>query len=446
MSPRNRKNFYAVSLGCPKNLSDLEVLSGGLLAAGWTLTTDPENADAYLINTCAFIPAARNEAFDEIRKGVVWKNGDPRRKLAVAGCLSVYDADGAVRRMFPQVDFWLGIDDIVRADRVFGGETPSFSKILLADETAPRIQLTLPHLAYLKIADGCVNCCTFCAIPRLRGRLRSLPVASVVAQARERIEAGVKELVVVAQDTTSYGLDRKSSGETLAGLLGELDRIDGDFVIRVLYTHPAHYSRQLIDVIHTGSKILPYLDIPLQHISDPMLKAMNRHVTRKDIETLIGKLRREIPGVILRSTFIAGFPGETEAQFEELCDFCRDAKFERMGVFPFSAEPGTPAAALSGQIPVAVAEERATLLMKRQIARMQRVQKKRIGSVEKVLVDACGDGVAWARGVADAPEIDNLVLIDDPRRRCKPGVFAEVEITGTQNCDVVARTSQKKRK
>ncbi len=441
-----RGAFFPVSLGCPKNLNDLEVISGGLLAAGWSIADAPENADLYLINTCAFIPAARNEAVEEIERGVAWKKEAPNRKLAVSGCLTAYDRDGSFHKKFPQVDCWLGIDDIGRVDAVLQGGKASSSCKFLADDSLPRLQLTVPHLAYLKIADGCNNCCTYCAIPLLRGKLRSLPMQCVVAEAKQRVASGVRELVVVAQDISAYGMDRPESGENLPKLLGELNRIDGDFVIRLLYTHPAHYTDELIDAINANSKVLPYLDIPLQHISDGLLRAMNRHVSQTAVEELIAKLRKMIPNLVLRSTFITGFPGETEAQFEELADFCRRVKFERLGVFPFSAEPGTIAAKLPGQVPTEVAEARSTLLMKRQIARMRRMQKARVGSRERILVDAVGNGIAWGRGVADAPEIDNLVLVENPPRSCRAGEFLDVEIIGTQNCDVIARAVSKKRK
>ncbi|MCQ2353412.1 MAG: 30S ribosomal protein S12 methylthiotransferase RimO [Victivallaceae bacterium] len=441
-----RGAFFPVSLGCPKNLNDLEVISGGLLAAGWSIADSPENADLYLVNTCAFIPAARNEAVEEIVRGIEWKKAAPHRLLAVSGCLTAYDRDQTFRRRFSEVDFWLGIDDIARADEVLQGKAASASCRFLADETLPRLQLTVPHLAYLKIADGCNNCCTYCAIPLLRGRLRSLPTASIVGEARQRISSGVRELVVVAQDISAYGMDRPGSGENLAKLLGELNRIEGDFVIRLLYTHPAHYSDELIDAINANGKVMPYLDIPLQHISDPLLRAMNRHVSQKEVVDLIAKLRRNIPDLVLRSTFITGFPGESEAQFEELADFCRETKFERLGVFPFSPEPGTAAAKLPHQLPGEIAEARATLLMKRQISRMRRMQKNRIGTRERILVDACDKSVAWGRGVADAPEIDNFVIVENPPRRCRQGEFLDVEIVGSQNCDVIARAMAKKRK
>lgn len=448
-----RKNpspvFYLVALGCPKNLVDAELLSGALMKNGYTLSLEPEAADVYIVNTCAFLPAARDEAVREIETALEWKRRAPGRRVAVCGCLTEYDkSSGEYAKRFPEVDLWSPVNDVERVGELLSGSAPSTGKpCYLNSDVSPRLQLTIPHLAYLKIADGCNNHCTYCAIPKLRGALRTRPQASVVREAEMLAASGVREIVLVAQDITAFGMDRTGDGETLCSLLRALEALPGDFSIRLLYTHPAHYTDELIDFLASSRRVLPYLDIPLQHISDRILKAMNRHVTRSGIETLLTKLRAAIPGLTLRTTFIVGFPGESEAEFAELCGFCRDFKFERMGVFPYAAEAGTPAARLKGQIPTEVADERAALLMRRQIARMKRRNRSMIGSTMRVLVDAVDPaGFAVSRGAMDAPEIDNAVLIRNGRR-LHPGDWVDVRIVGVAGCDLVAETlrSQKKK-
>ena len=432
--------FYLVALGCPKNLVDAELLSGALMKNGYSLSLDPDAADVYIVNTCAFLPAARVEAAREIEAALEWKSRVPGRRVAVCGCLTEYDkSSGEYKKRFSEVDLWSPVNDVEHVGELLAGAAPSTGKpCYLNSDVSPRLQLTLPHLAYLKIADGCNNCCTYCAIPKLRGVLRTRPQASVVREAEMLVSSGVRELVLVAQDTTAFGMDRPGSGEDLCSLLRALEALPGDFSIRLLYTHPAHYTDELIGFLASSRRVLPYLDIPLQHISDRILKAMNRHVTRAGIETLLTKLRAAIPDLTLRTTFIVGFPGESEAEFAELCDFCRDFKFERMGVFPYAAEAGTPAAKLKGQISAEVADERAAILMRRQIARMKRRNRKMVGATARVSVDAVDPaGFAVARGAMDAPDIDNAVLIRDGRR-LHPGDRVLVRIVGTAGCDLVA--------
>ena len=440
--------FYLVALGCPKNLVDAELLSGALMKNGYALSLDPEAADVYIVNTCAFLPAARVEAAREIEAALAWKKRVTGRRVAVCGCLTEYDRNsGEYKKRFSGVDLWSPVNDVERVGELLAGAAPSTGKpCYLNSDVSPRLQLTLPHLAYLKIADGCDNHCTYCAIPKLRGALRTRPQNSVVREAEMLVSSGVRELVLVAQDITAFGMDRPGDGESLCSLLRALEALPGDFFIRLLYTHPAHYTDELIEFLASSRRVLPYLDIPLQHISDRILKTMNRHVTRTEIETLLVKLRAAIPGLTLRTTFIVGFPGESEAEFRELCDFCRDFKFERMGVFPYAAEAGTPAAKLKGQIPAGVADERAAILMRRQIARMKRRNRKMVGSTARVLVDAVDPaaGVAVARGAMDAPDIDNAVLIRDGRR-LRPGGLVEVRVVGVAGCDLVAERLKTKK-
>ena len=432
--------FYLVALGCPKNLVDAELLSGSLVSSGYVLSLDPEAADIYIINTCAFLPAARGEAEAEIAAAVAWKRRVPGRRIAVCGCLTEYAKRTAgYKERFPEVDLWSPVNDVERIAELLAGKNASTGKpCYLNTDASPRLQLTLPHIAYLKIADGCNNRCSYCAIPGLRGALRTRPQASVVREAEMLISGGVRELIVIAQDITAYGADRPESGETLCTLLKALEALPGDFVIRLLYTHPAHYTDELIDFLASSRKVLHYLDIPLQHISDRILKSMNRHVDRAGIVALLDKLRARIPDLTLRTTFIVGFPGETEADFVELCEFIRRYRFERLGVFPYAAEAATPAAKFPDRVPSEVAEARARLIMRRQVERMKRANRRLIGSEATVLVDAVDDsGVAVARGAMDAPDIDNAVLITDSRR-LKVGSTVKVRFVGCSGCDMVA--------
>ena len=431
---------YLVALGCPKNFVDSEVIAGTLAAAGYPPVPDPEEAVLYVVNTCAFLPQARAEAKRELDAACRWKEEDPRRrKVIAAGCLPEYDRKrGDAKRDFPAVDLWLRADDIARLPELLGGAVPAAddaSPAWIYNETTPRMILTLPHLGGLKIADGCCNRCSYCSIPDIRGALRSRSITSVLREAKQLLDCGVREITLLAQDITAFGHD---TGESLAELLRKLDALPGDFVMRLLYTHPAHYTDELVDVLAGAEKVLPYLDIPLQHISDPILKAMNRHTTRAATEALIARLRERIPGLTLRTTFITGLPGEGEKEFAELAEFIRDVRFERMGVFTFAPEPGTPAAAMKGQVPAAVAEERAQLLMRRQTARMRRFHKTLIGKKFRTMIDMAEGDWAIGRSSMDAPEIDNRILL--PRRRgVKAGEFHWVEITGTRGNDLLGK-------
>ena len=436
--------FCLVALGCPKNLVDTELIAGGLLKSGYVLSFDPDQADVYIVNTCAFLPAARKEAEAEIATAMQWKRLRDGRLVVVCGCLTEYDKiGGEYRSAFPGVDFWVPVNDICRVAEIIAGRGVSMMRpFFLNDDRSSRIRLTLSHLAYLKIADGCDNHCSYCAIPSLRGQLRTRPSASVVREAEMLISGGAKELVVVAQDVTAYGKDRPGEGENLCSLLKQLEELEGDFSLRLLYTHPTHYTEELVEFLSSSQRVLPYLDVPLQHISDRILNAMNRRITRMDIEALLDKLRTKIPHLTLRTTFIVGFPGESEEEFSELARFVRDFKFERMGVFPYAAEERTVAARLPDQVPADIAAERAAVLMRRQVARMKRRNRRLVGSTDRVLVDVVGrDGYAVARGAMDAPEIDNVVLIPHARG-VHPGDRVDICYTGVSGCDMVAQLTR----
>ena len=442
------ETLYLVSLGCSKNLVDTEVLAGLALSSSWGLTFDPEEATVYLINTCAFIPDARREARQAIRAAVQWKKHHPRGRIAVAGCLVQHPAAAETRREFPEVDCWLGVNALPEAIRILqtGAPVPEPEEpTYLYSHDTPRLQLTLPHFAYLKICDGCNNRCSYCSIPNLRGKLRSRSLDSVVREATNLLRNGVRELVVIAQDITAFGSDQPGSPDA-AALLRALDELPGDHWIRLLYTHPAHYTEAFIETLASAQHVVPYLDLPLQHINDRILKAMGRKVTRRDIEALLRELRRAVPDLTLRTTFITGFPGETEAEFEELLQFLREQRFERCGVFAYAPEPGTPAAALPGRIPGKLAEQRAARLMREQEKIMKQRQQALLERELRVLVDQVDGDTAVARGPMDAPEIDNRILLTGRGiSRLHEGEFHQVRLLRLQGVDLVAELKEQKR-
>lgn len=414
---------FVVSLGCPKNLVDTEVIVGGLLQSQFALVMEPDDADLYLLSTCAFIPSAREETEEEIAMAVGWKTQDPEhRRLIVCGCIVQWDENGEFKKYYPEVDLWAGIDSAEKmgtmALKLFT-DVPARSIVRQAEPTymydhkTPRLQLTLPHVAYLKISDGCDNRCAYCSIPNIRGQMRSRSIASVIKEAENLITIGVREILLIAQDITAFGSDNKDPNENFASLLRELDNLEGDYFLRMLYTHPAHFTDEIIEAMRQCTHLLPYADIPLQHINDNILKRMGRKVTKKQIQSLLEKLRKAIPGIAIRTTFITGLPGEDEAVFEELMAFVRDQRFERLGVFAFSPEPGTPAADMTGTVDSDTAEERSALIMELQEKISLEKNLELVDSEIKVIVDWIEDGSAIGRTFADAPEIDNSVNILD---------------------------------
>lgn len=409
--------LYAVSLGCPKNLVDTEMITGAFISAGGRLTFEPEAASVYLINTCAFLASARAEAQEAMEEGAAWKCEHPGGKLIVAGCIVNHPDAPQWKKAFPEVDIWAGPTELEKI----------FPMPVCGNDVPLRLQLTLPHVAYLRIADGCDNRCAYCLIPTLRGNKRSRTISSCIAEAKQLIEVGVKELILIAQDTTAFG----DNGENLSALVKALEELPGAFRYRILYTHPVHYTDELIGTLAQAKKFIPALDIPLQHISDNMLERMNRHTDSKWIRDLVKKLRQAIPGITLRTTFITGFPGETEEDFKELLEFAAEARFERLGVFAFSPEPGTPAFEMTGQVPREVADRRAKEIMRRQHLRTAAANAKLAGTVMEVMVDDIEESYAVGRTDGDAPEIDQCVYIALPRKiRFAPGDRIKVRITG----------------
>ena len=449
MNCRRKNRFaaegvYLVSLGCPKNLVDSEVMAGILLTSGIVLNFDKNSAEYYLINTCAFLPGARNECESAIAEGIRWKKRAPEvRKLIVAGCLIQQDREKLIRNKYPEVDAWSGVDGVGDIFKTFqqaknnytAGDAPEPS--YLYDENTPRLQLTLPHVAYLKISDGCNNRCAYCSIPLIRGPLRSRSIESVLTEAKNLIANGVKELIVIAQDVTAYGADR-SDGATLAGLLHEMDKLEGDFVIRLLYTHPAHYTDEFFAEYAVNKHILPYLDIPLQHINSDILMKMGRKTDRKTIEKVLAEIRKARPESAIRTTFITGLPGEGAAEFAELMEFVKTQKFSRLGVFSYSPEPGTPAAERTDRVETVIAEERAEAIMDEQEKIALEHNQSLVGKVLSVICDEAEGRNGAGRTFADAPEIDNMVYFTG-NKRLEPGKRYQVLITEAETFDLYGK-------
>lgn len=442
------KGTYAfVSLGCPKNLVDSEKMLGTLALDGYTLVSEPDGADFVIVNTCGFIEQSRAESKAVIREMLGLKRSGRTKGVIVAGCLPER-LGGALLEELPEIDHIVGVwgrDEINRvADRMVGGmreqrELFRPAPIRAMDDRA-RLRITPQHFAYLKISEGCDRTCTFCAIPKMRGKHVTKPIEQVIAEARELSADGVRELVLVAQDTTYYGMDLY--GEVrLVELLGELEQVEGIDWIRLMYMYPVNFTDRLIDAIASSERILPYLDMPLQHINSAVLKRMQRRVNREKTIELVEKLRERIPNLVLRTTFITGFPGETDEQFSELRAFVADARFERMGVFTYSPEPGTPAMKLEGHLPDDVKEARREELMGLQQEIAFEFGDSLVGYELDCLIDEPIEEGVWAgRIYADAPEIDGTVYVqsDEP---LAAGSLIPVEITARQEYDLVGTAS-----
>ncbi|MDO4973894.1 MAG: 30S ribosomal protein S12 methylthiotransferase RimO [Eubacteriales bacterium] len=426
------KTFALISLGCAKNLVNSEQMLYLLDEAGYVLVPDPEGADFCIINTCGFIDAAKSEAIDAILEMAELKKAGKLGALIVTGCLSERYQDSILDEL-PEIDAVLGISsfgNIVGAVKALElGERPR----LFADRNAPveeipRVVSTGPGWAYLRIAEGCGNFCAFCAIPYIRGRYRSRSLENVLAEARDLAAHGIKELIVIAQDITRYGTDLYGR-RCLAQLCRELAKIEGVEWIRLHYLYPDQFDDELIDEIANNPKIVKYLDIPIQHINDTILKRMNRKGTGEEIRTLFRTLRERIPGLVLRTSLIAGLPGEGEEEFEELCRFLREARIERAGVFPFSPEEGTPAAKMP-HVDEETARHRAELILELQQSIMDDFCQSFVGRTLRVLVERYDEEEAcWVgRSYADSPDIDGEVHFEGLARE---GEFADVLITGT---------------
>ena len=451
-----------ISLGCAKNLVDSEIMVGHLHQAGMQVIPEAEQADVVIVNTCSFIDSSKEESIGHILEVHQHKGMRKRRKeqkLIVAGCMAQRFSQDLATSLHDEVDAFIGLDQVTKVapiiEEIYAKERKAKGikaapanfiegkSTWIPDYDTPRFRLTPAHFAYVKIAEGCNHPCTFCIIPQIRGRHRSRTVESVVQEARRLIKEGVKELNLISQDTTFFGMDTweqrpnprtpvdSSRGTALTTLLRELNAIEGDFWIRLLYTHPAHWSDELIMTIAGCPKVARYIDIPLQHISDRMLDRMQRETSGDYIRDLIKRIRVGIPGIAVRTTFIVGFPGETDADLAELCAFIEATKFERLGVFRYSQEEGTRGAKMPDQIPAKVKEARWHQLMALQQRIAGEVSRSWVGRTLKVLVEEPG----VARGEADAPDIDGRVYVP---RTLPVGRFAEVKITGYQDYDLLA--------
>ena len=439
-------SFSFIRLGCPKALVDTERMLGKLAQDGYTFASEAEGSDVVVINTCGFIEAARQESIGVIREMLALKEQGRVGSVVVAGCLAERKHEDLLKEL-PGIDQIVGvfgreeIADVVDRAVMRHAEQRSLFRpapVRALEDTA-RLRITPRHFAYLKISEGCDRTCTFCAIPGMRGKHVTKPIEEVIREARELAADGVRELILVAQDTTYYGLDLYGRVR-FAELLRELDKIDGIEWIRVLYLYPIFFTDELIETIANSKKVIPYLDMPLQHINDRTLKRMQRRVRRPEIEELLGKLRGSIANLTLRTTFIVGFPGETDAEFEELVTFVKDAKFERCGVFTYSFEPGTPAVKLDGHLPEEIKEARRALLMETQQAIALDWSAAQVGKTLDVIVDGPDPEVpnhVQARGHADAPEIDCMVRVKG--KNLQAGDIVPVKITGADVYDLVGR-------
>ncbi|MCQ2427474.1 MAG: 30S ribosomal protein S12 methylthiotransferase RimO [Clostridia bacterium] len=429
-----------VSLGCPKNQLDTEVMLHELADAGYEITPDETEADIIVINTCAFIESAKKEAIDNILDVAWLKQNANLKGIIVTGCLPERYRDEVLKE-FPEVDAILGvgsIHNITEAVKTVIRGRKRYSSFEEKDTVAlggDRILTTPVHWTYLKIGEGCDNRCAYCAIPYIRGKYRSRPIEELVAEARDLEKSGALEINIIAQDITRYGIDLY--GEySLARLLKELTKATEKPFFRLLYCYPDKITDELIEEIKNNPRVLKYIDLPLQHISDHMLKAMNRHGDSAMIKDRISKLR-EIPGMILRTTFITGFPGETEEDFEELCGFVAETKFDRLGVFPYSREEGTPAYDFPDQIDEQVKQDRADIIMSKQLEITDEKNRAMIGKTVRVLVEDF-DPVSEAhfgRSYADAPEIDGKIYFK-AKRRVAPGSMVDVKITEALDYDL----------
>lgn len=429
-----------VSLGCPKNLVDSETMLGLIHEEKYEITNDPSEAEIIIVNTCGFIESAKEESINTILQMAEYKKSGSCKYIIVTGCLSQRYAEELFNEL-PEADAIAGVEvydeigsiikRVMNGERFIMLERSKPDVIYTSKETfLPRILTTPSYTAYLKIAEGCDNCCSYCAIPKIRGPYRSKPMEQVLKEAKALADNGVKELIVVAQDTTRYSEDLPGGKLLLADLLKELNKIESLKWIRVMYCYPNNFTDELIKTFASLDKVCKYVDLPLQHASNRLLASMNRYDTREEVETLLAKLRKRIPGIVIRTTFIVGFPGETDADFEELKEFVEQQRFENAGVFAYSQEEGTVAGAMPNQIPDEIKQERYHELMALQAQISEEIHKDTEGQTLEVLVEGIeedGSGLHYGRSYREAPDIDGLVFIENPGD-IKPGCFVKVNI------------------
>ncbi|HWB03672.1 MAG TPA: 30S ribosomal protein S12 methylthiotransferase RimO [Verrucomicrobiales bacterium] len=447
-----------VSLGCAKNLIDSEIMIGHLREAGMEMTPNEREADVLIVNTCSFIDMAKRESIGTVEDAIDGRSTDKKRsrqKIIVAGCLSQRFSK-ELPGLMPEVDAFIGLDQITQVAPIIEGlmgkpraeEGPdnlvTKQPRYIPDYDTPRFRLTPRHSAYVKIAEGCNHTCSFCIIPKIRGRHRSRTQESVVKEVEQLVKSGVREINLISQDLTYFGMDKwiearpnprspvdSTRGESLATLLRALNAIEGDFWIRLLYTHPAHWSDELIQTIAECPRVARYVDIPLQHISDRMLKIMQRETSGDYIRDLIKRMRAGIPGLAIRTTFIVGFPGETEEDFQELLEFIRETRFERAGVFRYSREEGTKAYKFDNRVHHRTIESRWNRAMRELQLIAEELNAAQVGKRHRVLVEKPG----IARTAWDAPDIDGTVFVE---KKLPVGEFAEVTVNDWRGYDLVA--------
>jgi ribosomal protein S12 methylthiotransferase len=417
-----------VTLGCPKNIVDSEFLLGQLNHADVQLVNDADEADTIVINTCGFIQDAKQESIDAILEAVEKKKQGIVKKIVVMGCLSERFKNELAAEI-PEVDSFFGTNQLIG---VLGSLGINYKTDLLGE----RLLTTPSHYAYLKISEGCDNPCSFCAIPLMRGQHRSKPIDELVIEAHLLAEKGVKELIIIAQDTTYYGLDLYGKRQ-LATLLGKLNDIDSIEWIRLMYAYPAKFPLDVIEAFQKHTKLCRYIDIPIQHSNDNILKSMRRGVSQKATHELLKKLKNEIPGLALRTTLIVGYPGESENDFKELCDFVEEIRFHRLGVFPYSQEEGTAAFDLGDPVPAEIKQERQAIIMGIQKNISEERNESLIGKTLKVLIDAREEKYFIGRTEWDAPEIDQEVIVHSGQL-LNPGTFHSVAITDATEYDLIA--------
>jgi len=440
----NRNSLVCiVSLGCPKNFVDTEIAAGSLLCKGLGITGDEDEADIMLINTCAFIDTARKESIDVIKAAVDWKKRRADRKLAVAGCLVEWNGADSVRKRFPEVDLWTRIDSVEKmGDLLAGlsGEPPVQSAgtpCYLYNEKTARLQLTPSHYAYIKIADGCDNRCSYCSIPNIRGTLRSRTEKSVLKEAQTLIDNGVRELIVIAQDTTAFRRDFHEK-DAAAKLIRKLDRLKGDYMFRLMYLHPAAVTDAVVGALADAGHLARCVEMPIQHIADKVLLSMGRKAGEKATREAVRKVR-ETAHCGIRTTFMLGFPGETEADFKTLEQYVEEQKFERLGAFFYSPEQGTPAADFPKQVPHKLAVARYERIMEIQNRISLAANKALKGREIDVLTDSVErGGKGLGRTQYDAPGIDNGVILKKCPKGLEPGTIIRARVTAAKEYDITA--------
>jgi len=447
-SHRSATTVGVISLGCPKNLVDAEVMLGLLREAGFAVVTNPHQADLLIVNTCCFIGPARQESAEALAEAAELRRSGSARALVCTGCWPERDAD-ALRRQFPEIDALMGPGDVgavveIVNQALAGGaaQRPLLPPSYLYDETVPRLRTTPPWTAYVKIAEGCDHHCRFCIIPHIRGRYRSRRIGSIVEEARSLAREGVREINLIAQDTTAYGRDL--GGPDIADLISALASVADLRWIRLLYAFPGRITPRLIEVMAAHDRICHYIDVPFQHADRQVLHRMGRSGDGETYLNLVRRLRRAIPDVAIRTTFLVGFPGETDAAFNRLLEFLDAAEVDRAGAFAYSPESGTPAADMPDQIPAEVAQERYHQVMVKQQAISLARNRQWVGREIEVLVESRGRSRnEWVgRSFRDAPEIDGSVILRTGRRHLRPGQFVRAEVTAAERYDLIARAAR----